>query len=466
MPLSRPSSPNLPTTTSGPFQVLNGQYRFATEGAGFTADMVASTAALSVFTNHYLSGSTDTFAGAGFGLKAEYRADDGSIRFSSTAAAGAVNTAITYKELLRLLPNGIIAQGIAANTWVSYVGTQFGSGSSLVDGVASTGISRNWYNDGTDRYIFAGPATRYTQASGQHAWYNAPGGSIGGAMTLTLAMQITPAGLVGIGVPNPVNVLDVARNQNAVSAINLANPNTGTFAGASVSASNGTNNVAINITSTGYAAFGMNRADGASLSSSGAGGLSIFSNNAQPVYFGTNFVERMRLALSGNLLLGTTADNAVDRLQINGSVSGTIFKASGMARVQAVNNSGQTIPGGVVTVTTNWASVFDATGSFNAATGVFTSPLTAYYLVTAQLGFSGSVAIGALFQVAFQINGANGTGGSATASSTAVTQNFASVSYLAQIPAGQTLKITAFQSTTAGTSLLANVNYLSITQMP
>lgn len=40
------------------------------------------------------------------------------------------------------------------------------------------------------------------------------------------------------------------------------------------------------------------------------------------------YTERMQISSAGNLLIGTSADNATDKLQVNGSVSATTFKGS------------------------------------------------------------------------------------------------------------------------------------------
>ena len=54
----------------------------------------------------------------------------------------------------------------------------------------------------------------------------------------------------------------------------------------------------------------------------------------------------------------------------------------------AQNSSGQIVPVGSITTITNWTTNIDNTGSFNAATGIYTVPTTGNYRVSASLLFN------------------------------------------------------------------------------
>ena len=56
--------------------------------------------------------------------------------------------------------------------------------------------------------------------------------------------------------------------------------------------------------------------------------LILQTDTAKDISFRTNAAVKMILKNSGNLLIGTIVDNGVDSLQVNGSVSATIFKGS------------------------------------------------------------------------------------------------------------------------------------------
>jgi hypothetical protein len=132
--------------------------------------------------------------------------------------------------------------------------------------------------------------------------------------------RVNPSGLVGIGNNNPINILDVVQSQNSTSVLSLLNANSGnsaisqiiskiTSAGTGASAQlrcdNGTNALAFLMNGTGVTPANMIRADGGFINCSGAGGLTFNTNAVQPIYFGINNVEKMRLDTSGNLKLGT-----------------------------------------------------------------------------------------------------------------------------------------------------------------
>jgi hypothetical protein len=71
--------------------------------------------------------------------------------------------------------------------------------------VAETGSNRwwlgsNWYYNSGDKYINNGFATLYSQQNGTHAWYNAPSGTAGNAITFTQAMTLDASGNLCVGV--------------------------------------------------------------------------------------------------------------------------------------------------------------------------------------------------------------------------------------------------------------------------
>jgi hypothetical protein len=61
-------------------------------------------------------------------------------------------------------------------------------------------LSSNWFNDGSgDKYAQTGNATLYLQNVGQHAWYTAPSGTAGNAISFTQAMSLLSSGDLAIG---------------------------------------------------------------------------------------------------------------------------------------------------------------------------------------------------------------------------------------------------------------------------
>jgi hypothetical protein len=103
--------------------------------------------------------------------------------------------------------------------------------------------------------------------------------------------------------------------------------------------------------------FGLSRADRGFVFSDGASnlGLGVGTLTAQPLVFGTNNAERMRIDASGNVGIGITPTQA---LQVNGNILGTRFIGYGT--------------GGITTNTAAGASSLasNTSGSNNTAIGV------------------------------------------------------------------------------------------------
>jgi hypothetical protein len=102
---------------------------------------------------------------------------------------------------------------------------------------------------------------------------------------------------------------------------------------------------------------------------------------ALPLAIGTNNVERVRLTLNGNMLINTTTDNGVDKLQVNGSTSlaGILSTNSNIkvTNAQILCNNG----------TSNNIILDAPTGSIATTTGTVTvsrNPLTDFEVATKQ----------------------------------------------------------------------------------
>ena len=136
---------------------------------------------------------------------------------------------------------------------------------------------------------------------------------------------ITSAGLVGIGM-TPSNILDITQNQNARSRISLLNNNASSGAFCDMVLSNGTSGLDLACLGTGFTTSGLLRQDGGFIGHGGAGGLTITTQAAQPIYFGINSSEVARIDANGYLLLGYTTSQGSMKLQVNGLVwTGSYF---------------------------------------------------------------------------------------------------------------------------------------------
>lgn len=161
--------------------------------------------------------------------------------------------------------------------------------------------------------------------------------------SIPFAQGITlPGGTLGIGMV-PVNILDITQTQNALSKMAIANASAGAAAGAESYYTNGTTIFEVGILGTGYTPAGVLRAAGSYARATGAGGLTLVTGAAQPIYFGVNDVDVGRWTSSG-LGIGMTPSNILDITQtqnaqsVIGILNNTNNTAAG-AGFKAVNNT-------------------------------------------------------------------------------------------------------------------------------
>jgi hypothetical protein len=181
-------------------------------------------------------------------------------------------------------------------------------------------------------------------------------------------------GALGIGM-TPSNILDITQNQNAEARLSLSNNSTGTGAFGSALFTNGTHGLAIRMFGTGFTPVGMQRADGAAVTTGGTGGLTLYTSVAQPIYFGINSGEAGRFDAAGNLLIGATATANGARLRVMGSstnVTAQLDANAGTAGALVLNNAATSGTQDAIRFFQNGAEVGNITHT-NSATAYNTS---------------------------------------------------------------------------------------------
>jgi hypothetical protein len=149
----------------------------------------------------------------------------------------------------------------------------------------ATYISTNNYNDGGDKYIGTGNATRYYQLNGQHVWQTAASGTAGTAITFTQAMTLDASGNFGVGTTSPIGTTVAAGSITAA----------GVLVAQSYLSSNQTNSAIIeyNTNVMRLRAYGATAGTGILAFNTGGGG-------------GSGDTERARITSGGDFLHGTT----------------------------------------------------------------------------------------------------------------------------------------------------------------
>jgi hypothetical protein len=178
--------------------------------------------------------------------------------------------------------------------------------------------------------------------------YTAPTGTAGSTATITQRFSVDPTAVkvlngnifradAGIGIgqdPTSSLILNTYKNQNATTGGFLTNDNASGSAMAAFAVGNDPGNFSLNnlklfSCGTGFTPASLFKANTTCLEGTGSNMIISQYSDTEPMQFATDRTERMRIAPSGNLLIGTTTDNSIGKLQVNGKATiATIDSAS------------------------------------------------------------------------------------------------------------------------------------------
>jgi len=209
-------------------------------------------------------------------------------KFTSSSAIG--NSAL--QEV-----SGNLGLGVTPSAWNTV--TAFQVGSTSLGGYSNTGYvnSNAFYQTGW-KYVNSSFAARYeinASDAGIHAWFTAPSGTAGNAISFTQAMTLDASGRLGIGTTSPSKRFVVVSPNNDVT----------TFAGF----------YAENLSQSVELWYGGIQMGGTNPSVA----LSLASKGAESILFNTNSSERMRITAAGNVGIGTTTPG--DKLTVDGNIN-------------------------------------------------------------------------------------------------------------------------------------------------
>jgi len=124
----------------------------------------------------------------------------GLVQTADTSGLLALQTAGTTAITVDASPN--MGLGVTPSAWRNTFKALQILGTATLSSNANTAayFGSNWYTDsgGTDRYIANGQATIYGISAGVHAWYNAPSGTAGNAISFTQAMTLNTNGVLAL----------------------------------------------------------------------------------------------------------------------------------------------------------------------------------------------------------------------------------------------------------------------------
>jgi len=243
------------------------------------------------------------------------------------ATASAANT--QPSEKMRLNGSGNLGLSVlnSISPWsVNHIALQSGDGSAFVgyNGNNQTYVVSNAYNDGSWKYKNSSGAGYYAVqgvSNGLHAWYTAPSGTAGNAISFTQAMTLDASGNLGVGTTSPSTFGKVA-----IQVTGSTTPTTGANVGpASVNMYVGANGGTDSTTGI-FGWFdgtpGIGSGVGFSRNSSGDWGTQIrFYTHPTTTSNIGDITERMRLSSAGGFSVGTTADPGAGAIYATGNIT-------------------------------------------------------------------------------------------------------------------------------------------------
>jgi hypothetical protein len=193
---------------------------------------------------------------------------------SYTHASDSILFGTTGTTKATLDSSGNLGLGVTPSAWdTTFTGVfeqAYGANIAATSNQVNYGL--NYRYNGGWLYKNSAPATRYNQSNGIHAWYNAPSGTAGNAITFTQAMTLLANGSLLIGY--------TADQSSGKLQVNGAGR---------------------------IGNFDFNTDD---ITYGGGGNFQVGTVFGVPMLFKTSNTERARIDSSGNLLVGQTSDTA------------------------------------------------------------------------------------------------------------------------------------------------------------
>jgi hypothetical protein len=228
-------------------------------------------------------------------IGSSYYATSGGLEFTPSTTNG--GTTFTTPSMI-LDSSGNMGLGVTPSAWDSVFKSIDGGGSGCfgslffqANGDYTTALGSNLYYSSGWKYKATAAAGKYELKNNTHAWYNAPSGTAGNAISFTQAMTLDASGQLAIGNTSPAAKLEVYQVGSGASVLPFyAHRSNAGIVARFVNEGYGSS---LDITATASNNILLQAASGDALS---------FSANG-------NATSDMVIDTSGNLLVGKTASN-------------------------------------------------------------------------------------------------------------------------------------------------------------
>jgi hypothetical protein len=268
------TSPSATLTVSGSI-VSNQTSSF---GSALDLSVISTSYYLSRFYNTSTNIGSIATNTAGTGIQLSSSAD---LRLLSSGGSILIDT------------NGNAGLGVNPSAWnASFKVIEFGAGSVSSISTTELDIPQNAYFGASSwQYKNSNPASYYQQKNGVHAWFTAPSGTAGNAISFTQAMTLDNSGKLVLGGTSTDGIITLGSSTYGTGAIYQSTKNNG-----------------------GTFYYGIESSAGASIvNGSSAYASLLFTQGATSLQFGTNNNIRATIDSSGNLLVNTTSNNVAGR---------------------------------------------------------------------------------------------------------------------------------------------------------
>lgn len=346
-----------------------------------------------------------------------------------TLSGGTAN-GVTYLNGSKVLTSGSaltfdgtnLGIGVTPSAWLSVIRALQvnNAGMSLFTYTAAGSVDQyafltnNSYQNSSvqDIYVRTNPAAQYRLFNGTHAWFNAPSGTAGNAISFTQAMTLTAAGDLGIGTTSPSNRVSIVTASGSDGIVSVKSPLTET-AGVVIDGGTSSNKGSVLKFSKNASVVWQMGTDSAIIGGT-TDNFHLYGGGANAMLFSTNATERARIDSTGTFI--TTKDAEFNSVIVgrgaSGVTSNTAVGTSSLAAVTTGANNASIGYQAGISITAGGANTCIGTNAGNAGVGYAITTGNRNVLIGYNANLGGSGADSSCIYITTRGDGTSGKGSS------------------------------------------------------